>query len=340
VLKRFQRPFRHLITLALLTWVLRRIASRDGLDTLVATLHAADSRWLLAAGLLSSLSVILGVLRFRVLLRTSGLDLPLTWLTRVSLEGRFVGAFTPSTAGLDIYRVIAVGRRTGKRSTAASVILIEKLLGLLGLATLVVCLVVLGAGVLRDQGLPATLGLALCCGLGLAVALRPRLLKRTALGLPEPVARRVAALADALARQPPSRSALFGAFGLGLLGHLTTAAVFLATSRALGIALPAVELLSLGVALVLSALIPISVGGVGVREGVAVLLLGTLGVAGPEAALVATLGWLLTQPPALLGGLLLLAPGRESGAAAPHASAPTGVLAHATSPGSLASPLG
>ncbi|NOY90237.1 MAG: flippase-like domain-containing protein [Deltaproteobacteria bacterium] len=336
MLKRLRRPLRHLITLALLVWVVRRISARDGLDALVTTLHAADVRWLLAAGLFASLAVVLGVLRFRLLLKTSGIDLPVTWLTRVSLEGRFVGAFTPSTAGLDIYRAVAVGRRTGSRSVAAGVIVIEKLLGLLGLVTLVFGLGLLGAGVLRDgQGALATLGLALGCGLGLALVLRPRMLERASARLPSAIARRVARLVDALTAHPPSRSSLFGAFGLGLLGHLTTAAVFLATSRALGIELPVVELLSLGVALVLSALLPISVGGVGVREGVAVMLLGSLGVAGPQAALVATLGWLLTQPLALVGGLCLLIP------ALAHApdSAPVAALARATSPGSLASPL-
>ncbi len=322
MLKRLRRPLRHLITLALLLWVVRRIATRDGLDALAVTLHGADVRWLFAAGILASLGVVLGVLRFRLLLKASGLELPVAWLTRISLEGRFVGAFTPSTTGLDVYRAIAVGRRTGSRSVAARVIVIEKLLGLLALVTLVFCLVLLGAGILRDgRGLFATLALALACGLALTLALRPRLLERASARLPSVIARRVARLADALTAQPPRPSALSAAFGLGLLGHLTTAAVFLATSRALGIELPVVELLSLGVALVLSALLPISVGGIGVREG----------VAGPQAALVATLGWLLTQPPALVGGLCSLIPRLEE--AAP------GALAHATSPGSLASPL-
>jgi len=336
VLNRLKRPLRSLVTLALLAWVLHRIAARDGLSALLATLHAADVRWLMAAGLFSSLGVVLGVMRFRLLLRSAGLNLPVGWLTRISLEGRFVGAFTPSTAGLDIYRAIAVGRRTGKRSVAAGVILIEKLLGLLGLASLVGGLSLLGAGVLRTgQGLPATLGLAVCCALGLGLALRPRVVARASAWLPATIARRVERLTSALEEQPPRPPSLACAFGLGLVGHLTTAAVFLATSRALGIHLPTVELLSVGVALVLSALVPISVGGVGVREGVALMLLGGLGVAGPEAALVATLGWLLTQPPALVGGLFSLLPPLETA----KASASTASLAHATSPGSLSSPL-
>jgi len=334
---RLKRPLRYVVTLALLSWVLHRIAARDGLSALLATLHGADLRWLLAAALFSTLGVALGVLRFRMLLRSLGLALPTSWLLRISLEGRFVGAFTPSTAGLDIYRAIAVGKRTGKRSVAAGVILIEKLLGLLGLASLVGGLFLLGAGVLRTgQGLPATVGLAICCLLGLSLALNPGVLARASHRLPAALAGRVQRLTSALEEQPPRSGALVGAFGLGLFGHLTTAAVFLATSRALGIHLPAVELLSVGVALVLSALVPISVGGVGVREGVAVMLLGGLGVVGAEAALVATLGWLLTQPPALVGGLLSLIP-RLEGA---QTSAAADALRHVTSPGSLASPLG
>jgi len=318
----------------MLAWVIHRIAGRGELQALGSLLATADSAWLLTAALLSTFGVGLGVLRFRVLLEASDLSLPLGWLTRITLEGRFVGAFTPSTAGLDVYRAIAVGRRTRDKGVATSVVLIEKLVGLLALATLAGGLLSLGSTLLDGRGLTLTFGLGLACALGLFLVLRPQALVALLPRLPAALSRHLEPVVEAFQERRPSGKALFAAFGLSLGSHVLTAAVFLATSRALGLEIGNVALLSLGVALVLSALLPISVGGIGVREGVAVMLLGSLGVAAPQAALVATLGWLLTQPPALLGGLSSLI--READEAGE--TDPVGALAYATSPGSLAAP--
>src|SRR5207244_54053 len=64
-----------------------------------------------------------------------------------------VGAFTPSTAGLDVYRGWAVARRTGETARAASTIVVEKFVGLIGLST--VCLLLLGLGATEQLGRPA-----------------------------------------------------------------------------------------------------------------------------------------------------------------------------------------
>src|SRR5690606_16523190 len=80
--------------------------------------------------------------------------------------------------------------------------------------------------------------------------------------------------------------------------------VFWATAGALAIDVDAATLLAVGNAIVLAVLLPVSVGGVGVREGVAVVLLATAGVASSDAMLVALLGYLTGQVPALAGGVL------------------------------------
>ena len=64
-------------------------------------------------------------------------------------------------------------------------------------------------------------------------------------------------------------------------------------------------MLVVGNAIVIAVLLPLSIGGVGVREGVAVVLLATAGVSSTDAVLVALLGYLTGQVPALLGGGLM-----------------------------------
>ncbi len=92
---------------------------------------------------------------------------------------------------------------------------------------------------------------------------------------------------------------------LGVVSHLATALVFVGTGLALGVEATPLELAIVGNAIVLATLLPVSVGGFGVREATAVALLATVGVSTSDALLVGLLGYLVAQPPALQGGALL-----------------------------------
>jgi uncharacterized membrane protein YbhN (UPF0104 family) len=129
--------------------------------------------------------------------------------------------------------------------------------------------------------------------------------------------------ADALARHPLGWSRSMVALGLGVASHLALSATFAAAGAALSVDVSWGTLLSVGNAIVVAVLLPVSIGGIGVREGVAVALLSGAGVSTSEAVLVALTGYVTGQVPALLGGLLLvlergpskdLAPTRGEGA--------------------------
>ena len=297
------------VSLALLGWVLHAALSREGVDVLRDRLASLSPLWIAVAIGLQFASVGAGVLRWRMLLRAQKIELPLAWLARSYLIGRFVGAFTPSTAGLDVYRGWAVARRTGETVRSASTIVVEKFVGLIGLST--VCLVLLGLGASDTLGTPALVAsLAMAGGscLGLWVLMSPSRARSLARVAPAKVRPRVANLLEALGAPGLSRSVLVGSVGLGICAHLAVSCVFVATGRALDLPVDFATLLVTGNVIVLATLMPISVGGVGVREGVAVLLLGAVAVGPTDATLVALLGYLTGQVPALIGGLLMLLP--------------------------------
>jgi uncharacterized membrane protein YbhN (UPF0104 family) len=290
------------VSVGLSAWLLARMLQRDGADALADRLGTLDARWLLAAVALHALAVLTGVLRWRVLLRAAGLSLPLAWLARSFLIGRFIGAFTPSTTGLDGWRLFDVGRRTGALGESTAVIVVEKLVGLVGMALVCAALAPIGgAELLGPSAIGVALALALGAMIGLALMRRPALVRRLAALLPRRLAPKVI---DSLAQLRLELSTLGSATLLGVLSHLALSAVFWATAGALGLEVDAWTLLTVGNAIVLAVLLPVSVGGVGVREGVAVMLLATASVASTDAVLVALLGYLTGQVPALIGGAL------------------------------------
>ena len=294
-----------LVTLSLLGFLVHQMWQRDGIDALVVRLQQLDPIWVVGAIALHFGAVTAGVLRWRTLLASRGLSLPFGTLYRSFLVGRFVGAFTPSTTGLDGYRLWDVGRRTGEVVKSGAVILIEKLVGLIGMAT--VCDHLLPFGLmdrLGFAGVAMALGMAGVAVLGLLLLSSPTRTSWVATKLPKALRGRAEKLAASLAGGL-TWSSLGAALLMGIASHACLSATFAAAGIALHLDVSPFVLLAVGNAIVVSVLLPVSVGGVGVREGVAVALLVSSTVTTTDAVALAVLGYLTGQAPALLGGLLL-----------------------------------
>lgn len=296
-----------LTTVGLMAWLGARMIQRDGVEVLLDRLSSLHAGWLAFAVALHFLAVLAGVSRWRLLLRAADLELPFADLLRSFLVGRFVGAFTPSTTGLDGWRLYDVGRATGAMGRSAAVIVVEKLVGLLGMALVCAALVPFGGvELMGSSAIGASLGLAACAALGLFLMRRPRGLAALASRLPKRLRVSGDKVIDALAKSHLDRGQLLGAVGRGVVSHLALSSVFLATALAVGVDAPWTTVMVVGNAIVLAVLLPVSIGGVGVREGVAVLLLAGAGVSSTDAVLIALLGYLTGQVPALLGGLAMM----------------------------------
>ena len=300
-----------LVTLTLLGVLVHQMWQRDGIDALVARLRLLEPLWVGGAIALHFGAVTAGVLRWRTLLNARGITLPLTTLYRSFLIGRFFGAFTPSTTGLDGYRLWDVGRRTGEVVKSGAVILVEKLVGLVGMAT--VCLILLPFGLMERlgfAGIAAALGMAAVALLGLLLLSSETRTRRLAGMLPKALRGRGEKLATSLSGGL-SWSSLAATLLMGIASHACLSATFAASGLALQLQVSPLVLLAVGNAIVVSVLLPISLGGVGVREGVAVALLVSSSVTTTDAVALAVLGYLTGQAPALLGGILLTLSGNK-----------------------------
>ena len=300
------------VSASLLVWLGVRIVQRDGVGALAERLAGIDAGWLFLAIALHFGAVFAGVARWRLLLRAAGLDCAPGRLLRSFLVGRFVGAFTPSTTGLDGWRLYDIGREHSAMGKSAAVIVVEKLVGLIGMALVCAALVPFGGVELLGPGaLCAAFLMASVAALGLFLIRRPDGLAWCAHKLPRRLRTIGGKVADALGTSRLGGPRLAQAIGLGVVSHVALSSVSVATAFAIGVDASPATLLLVGNAITLAVLLPVSIGGVGVREGVAVLLLATAGVSPADAVLVALLGYLTGQLPALLGGGLLLTGDRE-----------------------------
>jgi glycosyltransferase 2 family protein len=267
-------------------------------DSLVRSFESAPL-WGVPAGVATLLLVMLaGAIRWRLLLSAYGAraSLPIGRLFKLQLVGLFYNLM-PGAVGGDVIRGLVSRDAFGDRLSAGlAVVLVERVMGLIGLMFLVVG--VLAMHPIRGLSLSPwmfAIGVVACGGALTGIALA----RRFAGLLPRVIAKQLEDL--------PALSNL-GAFGLALLVSIANQAlVGVMGHLAVAPLAPQVQLLD---SLVLSPLafaaifFPLTVAGAGTRDAAMVALYGMLGV--PRAnALTASLQILLSYIiVSAIGGLL------------------------------------
>jgi hypothetical protein len=276
--------------------------------------RTASPAWLAAALALYVAMILASAWRWGVLLRAQGVHFPFGALTSSFLVAAFFNNFLPSNIGGDVIRVTDTAPAAGSKTLAATIVLIDRGMGLLGLvlvaavgASLTVRLasstdplnaVVLWAGF----GIAAVIAVpALMMPRGVASVLRPiRVLH------PEWIDQRIARLTDALSRFRQSPGALVGCFA-GAIGVQAILVLFyLAIAISLRIPIGAAELAVVIPISFIVQMLPVSMNGFGVREATFGLYFARLGLPLESALLLSFTGAALIMLVSLAGAAVYL----------------------------------
>lgn len=236
---------------------------------------------------------------------TSTRPAPLTWLEcyRIYLIGMFWNLFMPTSIGGDAMRAFLAGRRTGNLPLAASSILTERLTGFIALILIgtIGMTVQIGAArtgeaggnragstLLLALGLLATFALLVLIARSFAYRLETKLhsasTPETEHGLQGKVLRLWIRLHRALDVYglPSTRGTLALAVVMSLMFQSTQILLNYYLARGVGLDLPIETFLWLVPSLAIASMIPLGIGGLGVREAAAVALIaGSVGTASP-----------------------------------------------------------
>jgi uncharacterized membrane protein YbhN (UPF0104 family) len=234
---------------------------------------------------------------------TLGLSASLPRLLQHYLAGQFVGNFLPTTIGGDVLRVGRLGRDCGDRPGAFASVVIERLTGWLVLPVLTLTALVADRGLLGPAGgrialVVAVTTLSVLFGIVYA-AEHPRLGGRV-LG-DTSVRRYLGAVHTGLAlyRRHPAAAGrlLVVAMGYQLLLVSATATA----AAAIGIRPGFGAWLAFAPMVMIVQVLPVTIGGLGVREGALVVFLGAHGVDHAAAVSLGIVLYLLNLLVSLLG---------------------------------------
>lgn len=299
---------------ALLYWIIRDLElKRVGL-----VIADANITLLLLAFLMFFLGYLITALRWRMLLLAQGVNARIGFLVQSFMVAIFFNNLLPSTIGGDIVRVYDSWRLGNSRSGAASVVVVDRLMGLLALASYAL-ITVMAARQLTDlvPALPAlVLGATLAVG-GLAwfVFFAPRRLYQS---LEQYLDRRttqpwriIAKISSAFSAFRGRRDLLVRTFGLSLLLQLNVIVHFIIVSWALGIDIPVLAMFTMIPLSIFVTMLPVSINGIGLREGVFVFFFSAYGIDAVEAIAFAwiALGFVMLQ--GVIGGILFATRGES-----------------------------
>lgn len=250
--------------------------------------------------------------RWRLLLRASGVHIPFFTLVRLHYMGFFFNTFMPGGAGGDIIKAVYVTRHSAQKTEAATMVLIDRVVGVVGLLLMAGGVVVLDYREMRGIALPVgaiSLVLAAAAVLFFSAPFR-RMIRYQAIIARLPRSEILQQVDAALMSLRKKKANLFAALGLTLVLQLLEVVGVWLAGHALGLhrARFVHYLAFVPIGYLFNAL-PVSFGGIGLMEGAYLKLFRDAGVAtATQGFMLGVVGRLLVVGWSLLGAFSALFP--------------------------------
>ena len=290
---------------------LRLLASVAILAVLIPRVHLGavmrlhTLSWLLAAVAVTFVGVALSAVRWQRVLAALGLEASVLTLMKHYLASLFVGNVLPSTVGGDVLRVSRLAATNGEAPGTFASVVIERLTGWVVLPVLTLVAVIANPGLRREA--PEAVGLALLIALStltglilvLVAAAHPRLGGR--LNATDGWRRFTGAVHLGLDRFRRRPGLALEVLTVGFVYQLAVMFAAFLAAKALGIDVGWTAILAFFPVVAIIQVIPVTIGGLGTREGSLVLLLGALDVAAADAIALGLLFYGVNLVVSLLG---------------------------------------
>lgn len=304
------------VSCGLLAWFLSR---GDFRSDLAAVLRSADPAWVAAGFGLAGIAQFLCLVRWWMFVRIAGVGAGLAECTPIFFAGQFSNLFLPGGAGGDVVKVGVLAARGRDLGRSAVSVVMDRIAGLLSM-------VVVGSGLMLWQsdwlassavvaGLARGIGIYLAVLLALVVLSVFLSMRGVVSRLPAwwPWRARLLELSGVYLQGAVQWRRTCGAVGLSVVMLLTFFLTYYCAARAFGLSISPARFLALMPTVDILAGIPVSMGGLGVREGAFALLLGELtGTSRVTALSISLCGYLVSVIWALPGAFYWLAKRKEA----------------------------
>ena len=303
-----------MVKLAISVTLIAVLVSRIDAARLWSIARTASVSWLIVAIVVYLAMILTSAWRWGLLLKAQRAHLGFGKLTASFLVATFWNNFLPSNIGGDVIRIADSAPAVGSKTRAATVVLVDRGIGLLGL----VLVAALGATVgprLIESGPGVGAGMLWLAFIGATIVAvpvlllpqaLPRLLKPLRVIHPDWIDERLARLGGTLERFRDSPSVLLSCFGGAVAVQATLVGFYLAVARSMGIPIGFAELAVVVPVSFIVQMVPVSMNGFGVREATFGFYFTRIGLPLESALLVSLVGAALIMVFSLSGAATYL----------------------------------
>jgi len=274
--------------------------------------------WILLATLVKLIGIFANIIRWQVLLAGQGIRIGFGYLCSTYFIGRYFGIVTPSTMGLDGWRLYDTIRLTRKPIECTTVLAVERIIGMVGLLAVILGFMPFATAITQGQSfgeLVAAMKIPLAGAVFFAVLvlLQPAWFEGLLRFVPTERGRRfLGNVIQSATAYSSCRRYLLIALGMAVFGQVTTTLMYFCNSMAIHTAnVRVTEVLFASAVMTFGTFVAPSASGEGVRELVFVWLLGSK-TGAIKAFLIGHIGfWIEKLPLSIPGGLFLLLQSRD-----------------------------
>ncbi len=302
------------VGIAIIVYLFHKIDTPELTSVLSGTLQYW--RWLAQAALLFLACLTIGAIRWKLILEAQGLRISWTRSLCIYFIGHFFNSFMFGATGGDVARAYYAAKETHhKKTEAVATVIIDRVIGMLALFLVAGTMLIARASFYLarpETRIAALLMLMMIFAgmMGLVIILNIHRFMEFSLfrkignhrGI-GPAVTRTAGAFDMYRR----RKATLAWTGLLSVGnHVFITVMCYCLGRSLQIQLGLIDYLTVIPVIMSLAAIPITPGGLGVREGLAVTLLGAMGVSSAQALPLSLMVYALALAWSVAGGIVFL----------------------------------
>lgn len=295
-----------LVSLALIWYLL----SNTEFAAIYASLVSANPFWLLLALITLYIGKVLTTYRWQRLLMAQGIKIPFRNLIASVFVGQFFNSFLPTTVGGDAMRAYDTASQSKESMKSVMSVFSDRLIGVFALTLLAVIALIIGLIIGEDVSflvLPVIIVFAVCF-FGVWLIFDDRLVLKLDAVLQRiklvKIAGKMRKAYSSLATLKDNKRILLIAFLISLALQINVVLFYYFIGVSLDIEVSILYYFMIVPIALVVLLVPFSINGIGLREGVFVFLLTDLGVASQDAIALSVLSFLLTLTQALVGGII------------------------------------
>jgi glycosyltransferase 2 family protein len=295
-----------LVSAALIAWLLHRV----GFEKISDRIFSAQWNWLMMGIVAFAVSNILGGWQWYLLLRAKNIRLSFWRVQSFYHVGLFFSNFLMGGIGGDAFRVYDVGKSSGDLTNALSTVFFDRFIGFM----IITSLAVATAAIALPALIATTTGYIIACVLvmwiaGMVLLFNERLARKftwISRIVPGRVYTKAREIYYSLNQLRHDRHVLIGVFGISFMVQSLRILTHFLMACSVGIKISPVYFFVFIPIIALVSSLPISVGGIGVREQSSVALFSQVGIASSPVVAFEFLAYFVSIITSLPGGIIFV----------------------------------